>query len=118
MAAKVVSLFSNPTIRNRVLASSSSLSTGAGAPGHMLLSSAFAPASPAPSPPGAATFTDAGITPSDFGDAPSGDTPTSSDGPLAKASAFVAQNKTAFLVAGGVGVVAVGAALYLAFRKG
>lgn len=38
-------------------------------------------------------------------------------GLMAKASAFVAENKTAVYVAGGVGVVAVGVALFLALRK-
>lgn len=61
------------------------------------------------------TFADGGVTPSDGGG--SSGASSSSDGVLAQATTFVAQNKTAFMIAGAVGVVAVGAGLFFALRK-
>jgi hypothetical protein len=114
MAATLIPLFNRQSAR--VL--QSSLSTGAGTPRPAFAASLSAFGGGVPSqasaPPsgGGAMLVDGGAS-----SAPS-DAPTGGGGVLAQAQAFVAQNKTAVAIAGGVAVVAIGAGLFLAFRKG
>lgn len=115
MAAKVIPMFSTQTAQ-RVL--HSSLGTGAGAPRPSFAGTlaTFGGGGASTSGPsggggGAMVVDDGAGASSAPGDAPSG-------GVLAQAKAFVAENKTAVAIAGGVGVLAVSVGLYLAFRKG